>query len=551
MSNILKYGIDFGTTNSSISIIDTTDPDFPRARVLEVDRYESPFEILRSVVAYKGSDIFVGNEGLEQVLGSEDNPARQVKLDLLNAQKDGYCFTYNGKKIYYSDIMGEIFRRLRVRAETQIGSDKPDGVIVGVPYETPADVKNVYITALIKAGFYCDLETAYANTEFLEEPVAVAIFYGTQIAHQNRYSLVVDYGGGTMDMAIVRLNSHGEKHEIIAKEGYEGAGEKMTALLFSKVFLPAYAERYFEGNRVAAMKVFKKMGYNARTLDGMWNELGKTGGLGWKFINELDRAKQKLSTESECVFAFHVAETDYNPEIRIDNVVLKRAEFEEAISSELEEIGVAVNRMFASKKCKINDITKSSIDEVLLAGGSSIIPSVREKLADIFGKEKIHFDETTQGGYLINVMTGISQGLAWFGYRPDHNMRVDDITSFDYGIYDRINDRLEVVLEKGTKLSAASASLFTGHRLPPENYVYYREIYHKDKDLPFFYVEITEGDRIVKTLHFNKAKHSGCYRLFFAIDERRGLIEVHVYDTINAEWIEDLPLGDRSIEMRE
>ena len=108
-----------------------------------------------------------------------------------------------------------------------------------------------------------------------------------------------------------------------------------------------------------------------------------------------------------------------------------------------------------------------------------------------------------------------------------------------------------MVLEKGTKLSAASASLFTGHRLPPENYVYYREIYHKDKDLPFFYVEITEGDRIVKTLHFNKAKHSGCYRLFFAIDERRGLIEVHVYDTINAEWIEDLPLGDRSIEMRE
>lgn len=549
MSTTYKYGLDFGTTNSSIAIIEKTDGVEKTTKVFDVDTNYTPFDLLRSVVAYNGENVYVGEEGLEYVSGSEDNPIRQVKMLLRDKARDGLTEVINdGKKIMYSDVMGEIFARLREQVKDK--TDVPiSGVVMGVPYGTTKDEKNVYLSALTKGGFYQDETEADEKTEFVEEPVAVALYYGNQIAHQNRYSLVFDFGGGTLDLAIVHLSDDpDELHKVIVKTGYEGAGEKLTGILFSKVFLPEYSEKYFDGSLVAAARIFRKMGYSARSSEGLWYELGRTGGIGWKFINEMDIAKQRLSFEDSYSFSFHLDETEDYPEIDIPPVELTREAFEEAIVTELDDINGAINKLFRDNKCKDAGITRDDIDEVLLAGGSSVIPAVQKRLVEIFGKDKLYFNNKLEGSYHVD--TSISEGLALAGYRTDDGLKIDDVTSFSYGIYDGIQHKVVDIIPAGVNVAEFVNYEFSGDITPPEDYPYKVPIVQADKNLPYFFVDVREGDRSIQTLHFNREQHSGTYTLYFKPDVKRGLLEIHVYDKGQMKWVEDLPIGDRSIQIK-
>lgn len=549
MSTSVKYGIDFGTTNSSIAIVKNASDGTKNAVTLDID-FEAPYVLVKSVVAYKDADVYIGNEGLTYISGNAENPVRQVKILLMSQKKDGLVLTHNGKKKYISDVMAAILKRMKVRADDKLEGVIPDGVVMGVPVETTRDEKNVYLKALVKAGFYTDEEEAFNKTEFIEEPVAVALFYGNQIAHQNKYGLVFDFGGGTLDLAVVDLKAEGSTHKVVAKYGYEGAGEKFTGILFSKVFFPKYCDQYCDGSMVTAARVFRKMGYTARGTEGLWQELGGRGGTGWKFINELDAAKQMLSSNESYSFSFHLDETDECPEIDIPPVILTRQEFEQAIEAELDNIDGAITSLFRSAKCKELGISKKDIDEVLLAGGSSIIPAVQNKLASIFGKEKIYFDNTLEAGYYVIEMTAIARGLALAGYKDSEVVRIDDITSFSYGFYDSIKNEIREIIPKGISVSEISGYDFSRNGLPPENYKYKKAIVQKDKALPYFYIDICEGDNVVKTLHFDKEEHSGNYTLYFYLDVKRALLEVHVYDTTFGKWVNDIQIGDRSIQIR-
>ena len=554
MAATYKYGIDLGTTNSSIAIIKNTGSYKKEVKVFSVDTYDIPYEIVRSVVGYKDDKVYVGDEGLELLNGNEDNPIRQIKMRLLEQKKDGLVLSLNNRKIYISDVMAEILKRLRERAIAEEPGIQSDGVVIGVPYETPEDVKAVYINALCKAGFYLNEVEAAEKTEFIEEPVAVALHYGRSIAHQNKTALIFDFGGGTLDMAIVELKQQSsgsptkkQRHKVIAKEGLYRAGEALTKLLFLKVFVPRYAEEYFNNERWEVVKLFRKMGCESNNLEYIWSEL-QNSGIGWRFINKMDQAKIALSAQEDYVFHFKEPATDGRSEILFKNIILKRTDFEAAIEEVLNDIESTINRLFNTNRCKERGINKKSIDEVLLAGGSSVIPCVRRLLENIFGTEKVYFDDVSKADIYINILTCLSQGLAYAGYNESDYNRIDDITSFDYGILDCFTKKVEVIIPKNTNIEETDYHDFNKNGLPPVT-VFSRQIVQENMSSPSFYIEIFEGnDRIMK-LSFNKKQHSGTYDLFFKIDAKRGILEVHVYDIRKQKWVDDLSYSERSYQM--
>lgn len=545
MPVVRKFGIDFGTTNSSISLLEKQLDGTTKIKVFAVDRYDMPFEIIRSVVGYKGNETFIGNEGLEHLTGSEDNPIRQVKMQLIESENDSVALILNDKRKYFSDVMADILRRLREKALEQLQGVHIDGVVMGVPYETPEVVKQIYLKALVNAGFYNDDEEAGINTEFVEEPIAVALHYGHTIAHQNKYAMVFDFGGGTLDMAVVELKEQSatssQTHKVLAKGGFSGAGEEFTKAFFLKGFFPAYRDTHCNGSAWELAKLFKQMGCRANNAEGIWYEMERSG-IGWKFINKLDEIKIRLSTEESVFFNFECSTP--NEQVAFKNILLTRKMFEDAIAERLNEIRASINRMFSSAKCKNIGVTKLSIDEVLLAGGSSMIPCVRNLLCEMFGANKVFFDKD-----VINVMTSISQGLAYAGYRESDFTYIDDICNFDYGIWDDIGKEIYTIIPKNTSISDTDTYDFSKKWQPPIDYKFKVNVEQVDRGATAFGIDLYEGNKNIMHLTFDKTEHSGLYTLYFKIDAKRSILQVFVWDNGLGKWIDDLPIGDRSFQI--
>ncbi len=553
-----RYGIDLGTTNSSIAIVEIGSDGGKRPNVFKVDYNNQPHEVIKSIVGFKDDEEIVGDDGMYSLQGTEDNPVRQVKMKLIANEKDGDIPAVPGKR--YTDAMAAILKKLKEAADEGLvdAKVKPSGVVMGIPCELNSDqesIKHAYCVALWKAGYYNTLEEAKAGTIFLDEPCAIALFYGNQSFYQNKRTMIFDFGGGTLDLAIVDLKPqsmndplHSSAHKVIAKTSLYGAGELFTEILFKDVFFPAFRDQHCEGSAWNVAKLFKKLGCSAMRADDIYRELSQKAGSCWKFIRELEIAKAKLSFDETYDFHFECDAVDENGKVFFDTTVLTREKFEEALKSQILEIEEVINHRLFSPMVKKEGVTKDSIDKVILAGGSSSIPCVREKLQQMF-PEKIFYDSEKQGPYFVNMMTCISQGLAIQGYYDDPASVIDNVTAYDYGIMDGFSDTIEVVIPKNTSYSATDIDLSKNGMIPQTDFSI--DVEQVDQNKSSFYLDIYEGKTMIMKLNFDKSRHSGYYRVFFKIDASKGVLEVKVFDTVESKWIDDLRRDQREFTIKE
>lgn len=558
MSTRLRYGIDFGTTNSSIAIVELNNTGLRNPKVFKVDFKNEPYEVLKSVVGYKDKEEIVGDDGLYHLRGSEDNPIREVKMKLLANEKDGDIPSLPGKR--YSDIMAAILRKLKEAADRDILARNgflPKGVVIGIPCEINNDqerIKYAYCMALYKAGFYDSIDEAKEDTIFLDEPCAVALYYGNQAIHQNKTTMIFDFGGGTLDLAVVNLKqqSLNDKvpkgvHEVIAKASLYSAGELFTEILFKNVFFPSYRDYHCNGSAWEVAKLFRKLGCRATRPEDIYRELTYKAGACWGFIKELEKAKANLSFYDSYDFYF---EAEFqNEKVIFNTTTLYRSEFENALRPQLKEIEEFIKKnLFTPKLKKEKGITKESLESVILAGGSSSVPCVRHMLMDMF-PDKVTYDRKKQGQYYVNMMTCISQGLAIQGYYETPSDIIDNVTAYSYGFWNDSQKQVEVVIPKNTNFSATDIDLSENTLLPQTEY--YRDVSQTDMSKKAFHVDIYEDHNKIMRLNFNKSVHSGYYRIYFRIDPSKGVLEIKVYDSGNFKWLTDLDVEERQYKIIE
>lgn len=540
---VYKYGIDFGTTNSSIAIRFLGDDDAEHTLVVDV-KDTLPRETLPSVVLINADGVFVGEDAANrytQHISTSDNQKfiKRIKLDLENRGSD---LTYDlaGKKYQGVDLIAAILKELRLKAEKTVKDldIEISGVVMGIPVQYGDIQKNVLKEALVRAGYYKDRKEADRRTEFVSEPIAVAVHYGLNLT-QDKTIMVFDFGGGTLDLAIVNLrqqvgNDKLHPHQTIAKERITLGGEELTRLFFINGICKKYGIR----------TIANKFGFDPKqSPEVLWTELSACED-GVRFIDAIERCKCDLSKASKHKFSF------IGNNIQLEEKIFFREDFNEAISDKLTEIDDLVQKCLDDGN--IDD--PYDIDQVILAGGSSLIPAVQQLLVDTFGVTRVSAKLDDKDAVIKNlkrnraveseVLTSIVRGLAAVGCREKE--LIEDVVDNDYGVWDSVEDDFIPIINSGIPVKDTALDRLSEQGI-------YQEVKCVDEDVSsvevLVYQRNLNGTQKLGTINIPNPG-SKSYRIYMSIDPKTGSLVVTIFDSVQRRWFDEIPLDERTYTLK-
>jgi hypothetical chaperone protein len=423
----LKIGLDFGTSNSGVAISDGC-----QVRLLPVDTGNILPEVVKTVLYITREDQqYIGQEAVELYYLQNINRLRRYvkkwagEIDYHGAElhyvRDIYVYVdelqpgrllqylktalrkggprgYQGTQVferYYStaDLVQTYLSLLKGRAETALG-EAITGVTLGRPVkfaETPEQDQHAEQTlrrAALAAGF--------EQVDFELEPVAAALFYEQKISRPQN-ALIFDFGGGTLDIAIMRLGNSNDRR-VYASGGIDIAGSDFDRTIIEKRLLPHFGAGQVSHQPeildliqavpdwIALPELSTPL--NRHNLDqairqGLAPARLKTllslifNDLAFSFYNQVEAAKIALSSQGATVISLQTPEIDLWE-------LYTRAQFEEDIANYRMQIEqVLLDTLDAS------GLEAGQIDAVVTTGGSSNIPVFKAMLARVLGPEKI------------------------------------------------------------------------------------------------------------------------------------------------------------------
>jgi len=399
MSKII--GIDLGTTNSCVAIIDGD-----TAKVLE---NSEGARTTPSIIAYSNGEILVGAPAKRQAVTNAENTiyaakrligrkfkeeAVQKDIDLMpykiiQADNGDAWIEANGEKLAPPQISAEVLRKMKKTAEDYLGEEVTQAVIT-----VPAYFNDSQRQATKDAGKIAGLEVL----RIINEPTAAALAYGVdKDDKRDRKIAVYDLGGGTFDVSIIEIaNVDGDKQiEVLSTNG----------------------DTFLGGED-----------FDQRIMDYLVDEFKKESGIDLK-KDMLALQRLKDSAEKAKIELSSASQTDVNlPYITADasgpkhlNVKLTRAKLESLVED-------LIKRSITPCRTAMLDAGNPTIDEVILVGGMTRMPKVVEAVKEFFGKEPrkdVNPDEAVAVGAAI-------QGQVLGGGRND--VLLLDVTPLSLGI---------------------------------------------------------------------------------------------------------------------
>lgn len=541
-----KYGIDFGTTNSSIALRFVGDDKEEHTLVVDV-KDTLPHETLPSVVLVdRTGSISVGEDAINKYTqsGIRNNDQlfiKRIKLDLENKGAD-LCYQVAGRTYSGVDLIAAILKALRLKAEAVADELDIDvsGVVMGVPVEYGDIQKNLLKQALVKAGFYANEREADQKTEFVSEPVAVAVHYGLNLKHDTTV-LVFDFGGGTLDLAIVNLKKQISTdklhpHQTIAKERITLGGEELTRLFFINSFCSP--------KKYGAKRIGQEFGFGgALKPEQLWDKLSACED-GVRFIAAVERCKCDLSRTQKYRFSF------IGRNIQLDEMTFYRDDFANAIDVKLEEIDALIDRCLANG----NIADPYEIDHVILAGGSSLIPAVQNLLVDRFGSMRVTTKLDKQDSVVkafkhnrasdSEVLTSIVRGLAMVGCKNE--TLVDDVVDSDYGIWDGVENCFIPIIRKGIPVKSTVLNKMTQQGIMEEFECLDQSVSSVEA---LVYQKSITGEHMLGRINIPNPGGKK-YRIFMQVDKKKGMLTVSFYDVRQHRWIDEIPLNQRQYTLK-
>ena len=389
-----KIGIDLGTSTCEISYIDGKE-----AKVIK-NLQEGESAIIPSAILLSGENSFkVGNVAKKKAILNPELVVENIK-GLLGSKKSIRL----GDDIYNPEYISAIMvKRLKEIAEFNINK-KIDDVIVTVPAKFDSLQRKATRDALVIAGF--------ENVEIINEPTAAAISYGITNLDKCEKVLVYDLGGGTFDVSILEIENN--NYRVLASNGdLNLGGNTINQILFDTIV-----------NLFETSVGVKLDNSNKRLI----TELNK----------EIEEAKKSLSFENTAsIVVPNITRDSENNSLDL-NLDLNREDFEYLIEDFLDRTLDIVQ-----KTLNLIEIDKNEIDKVLLVGGSTRIPLVREKVNTLFnGKilNGVNPEEIVAKGAILSTLNNNNEILA-----------ISEILNNDIGV-EVFGGKFDKIIKKGTKL---------------------------------------------------------------------------------------------------
>ena len=369
MSDGLKrvYGIDLGTTYSAIAYVDE------HGKPVIVPNAESE-RITPSVVLFEGENVIVGNTAKESAKVEADRVVMRVKQHMGDPQ---YIFSYDGQVYSAEDISSFVLRKVVGDAEIALGLSDDDK-ITDVVITCPAYFGTEEREATANAGRLAGLNVR----AILNEPTAAAIAYGLEQG-DDQTVMVYDLGGGTFDVTMIEIKDR------LIRVIYTGGDHRLGGAMWDDAIVMHLASEF---------KI--QTGLDDDPLDDpeVLNDLFLQAERGKKTLTQRDKAP------------FRVTHAGQQARVELD-----RPKFEEITRHLLDRTIELTHDMLNDAKAK----GVTTFDKLILVGGATRMPQVRDRIVDEFGLEPESFDPDE----------AVAKGAALYGLKEALQDEVRDILS--------------------------------------------------------------------------------------------------------------------------
>ena len=349
-------GIDLGTTNSVVSVLEGGEPT--------VIANAEGNRTTPSIVAFKSDDVLVGELAKRQAITNPDNTVRSIKRHV----GTDWNQNFENKDYTPQEISARILQKLKRDAEAYLGDKVTEAVIT-----VPAYFNDAERQATKEAGQIAGLEVL----RIINEPTAASLAYGLE-NNEDQKILVFDLGGGTFDVSILEIS--------------EGVFEVKSTSGDSKLGGDDWDQRIMDW----IIEKFKSSTGIDLSNDNMAIQRIQEGA---------EKAKIELSSTSETEINLpFLTANDSGPQHLVEK--LSRSEFEKITADLVERTKAPVENAL-----KDADMTYSDIDHIILVGGSTRMPSVQELVKSLTGKDPhkgVNPDEVVASGAAIQA--GVLKG---------------------------------------------------------------------------------------------------------------------------------------------
>lgn len=418
MSKFL-YGIDFGTTNSALSIYDEEKKEI-------VDTISIPsliyFTEVKSLV--DGESHIVGEKAIDAYL-SDGMKGRFIKSIKQILSRTTFTETrIHNKRYTASDLVTLILKDLKAKADQIIGEDCQKAII-GRPvfFDDDNTMKDTLAQTRLKKAAE---NAGFTEVRFQFEPIGAAFAYEKTITKKERV-LVADLGGGTTDFTYLildpdKVGSKDRKNDMIASGGIYIGGDSLDSAFMWDKGTPYFGKNtMYEATPGKVLNVPKSLFANICTWDKMnfFNGLkiqkeieeyyyysGNDpkfknlitlieNNLGYSLFRSIEKTKIELSDQPVSTFAYN------NMEIKIDESI-SLEQYNSIIEKDINKIDAYLDQFMETYK-----INPADIDCLFLTGGTSMVSAVQ----NLFKTKFPHIPLNSGDNF-----KSVAKGLAYSGY---------------------------------------------------------------------------------------------------------------------------------------
>jgi molecular chaperone DnaK len=399
-------GIDLGTTNSAVSVLEGGEPT--------VIANAEGFRTTPSVVAFtKDGEVLVGETAKRQAVTNVDRTIASVKRHM----GTDWSFDVDGKKYTPQEISARILGKLKRDAETYLGQPVTDAVIT-----VPAYFNDAERQATKDAGEIAGLNVL----RIINEPTAAALAYGLDKGKEDELILVFDLGGGTFDVSLLEVGKDDD---------------------FSTITVRATSGDNRLGGDDWDQRVVEHLVKKFKETSGV--DVSKDKIALQRLKEAAEQAKKELSQSMSANVQLPYLSLTENGPANLDETIT-RAQFEQLTADLLERTKKPFNDVIKEAGVKVADIA-----HVVLVGGSTRMPAVTDLVKSLTGGREpnkgVNPDEVVAVG--ASLQAGVLKGE-----RKD--VMLVDVTPLSLGIETK-GGIMTKLIERNTAIPTKRSETFT------------------------------------------------------------------------------------------